>query len=53
VHDHPDLRVGDPLVHDLIAEINEAINYGDVPRMEALSRWLHRLDPGAGAGSDT
>jgi len=53
VLDHPDLRAGDPLVHDLIAEIDEAINDSDIPRMEELSRRLHRLDPAAGAGSDT
>lgn len=41
------------MVHDLIAEIDEAINDGDLPRMEDLSRRLHRLDPGAGAGADT
>lgn len=49
----PDLRDGDPLVHDLVAEIDEAINDGDVGRMEELSLRLHRLDPAAGAGSDT
>lgn len=53
MHDHPDLRVGNPMVHDLIAEIDEAIDAGDVPRMEELSRRLHRLDPAAGAGADT
>lgn len=53
MHDRPDLRIGDPMVHDLIAEIDEAITYGDVPRMEELSRRLHRLDPCAGAGADT
>ncbi|HET9656190.1 MAG TPA: hypothetical protein VFP72_12610 [Kineosporiaceae bacterium] len=53
MRDHPDLRVGDPMVHDLIAEIDEAINDGDVIRMEELSLRLHLLDPGAGAGSDT
>jgi hypothetical protein len=53
VHDRPDLRIGDPMVHDLIAEIDEAIKNGDVPRMEELSRRLHRLDPCSGAGADT
>lgn len=53
MQDHPDLRAGNPLVHDLIAEIDEAINDGDVPRMEELSRRLHVLDPAAGAGADT
>jgi hypothetical protein len=41
------------MVHDLIAELDEAINDGDVTRMEELTVRLHRLDPGAGAGSDT
>jgi uncharacterized protein YpiB (UPF0302 family) len=49
----PDLRIGDPLVHDLVAEIDEAIDAGDEPRVEALSRRLRLLDPGAGAGADT
>ena len=53
MQDHPDLRTGDPLVHDLIAEIDEAIDAGDVSRMEELSRRLHVLDPDAGAGADT
>ena len=49
----PDLRHGDPAIHDLIAEIDEAIDAGDEPRVEELSTRLHRLDPFAGAGSDT
>ena len=49
----PDLRHGEPAVHDLIAETDEAIDAGDEPRVEELSARLHRLDPFAGAGSDT
>jgi hypothetical protein len=49
----PDLRTGDPQIHDLVAEIDEAIDAGNEPVVEELSRRLHRLDPGAGAGSDT
>lgn len=49
----PDLRNGDPRVHDLIAEIDEAIDAGDEPRVEELSRRLRELDPEAGAGADT
>ncbi len=53
MRDHPDLRTGDPRVHDLIAEMDEAIDAGDLVRMEALSLRLHDLDPAAGAGADT
>lgn len=49
----PDLRSGDPRVHDLIAEIDEAIDAGDEPRVEELSMQLRKLDPDAGAGGDT
>ena len=49
----PDLRTGDPLVHDLIAEIDEAINAGELARVEALAHRLRVLDPMAGAGSDS
>lgn len=48
-----DLRTGDPKVHDLIAEIDEAINDGDEARVDELSARLHELAPNAGAGSDT
>jgi uncharacterized protein YpiB (UPF0302 family) len=51
--EHPDLRKGDPKVHDLIAEIDEAIDRGDEPTVERLSEQLHALDPTAGAGSDS
>lgn len=51
--EHPDLRKGDPKVHDLVAEIDEAIDLGDEPAVERLSAQLHALDPMAGAGSDT
>jgi IDEAL domain len=51
--EHPDLRDGDPAVHDLIAEIDEAIDRGDEPLVEKLSEELHRKDPSMGAGSDT
>lgn len=53
MHGKPDLRLGDPMVHDLVAEIDEAIDAGDEPRVEVLSRRLRLLDPDAGAGSDT
>lgn len=53
MHNRPDLRAGDPRVHDLIAEMDEAIDTGDLNRMEELSRILYRLDPLAGAGADT
>jgi len=49
----PDLRTGNPAVHDLIAEIDEAIDIGDEARVEELSAKLHELDPNAGAGGDT
>jgi hypothetical protein len=49
----PDLRTGDPRAHDLVAEIDEAIDAGDEPRVEELSRRLREIDPAAGAGSDT
>ena len=51
--DKPDLRIGDPRIHDLIAEIDEAIDAGDEPRVEELSERLRELDPHAGAGADT
>ncbi len=51
--DKPDLRHGDPRVHDLIAEMDEAIDAGDEPRVEELSLRLHALDATAGAGGDT
>jgi hypothetical protein len=50
---NPDLRTGDPAVHDLIAEIDEAIDAGDEARVEQLSAQLYALDPDAGAGGDT
>ena len=50
---YPDLRQGNPEVHDLIAEIDEAVDRGDEPLVERLSADLHALDPSAGAGSDT
>jgi hypothetical protein len=53
VQQRPDLRHGDPRVHDLIAEIDEAIDAGDESRVEALSLRLRVLDPTAGAGADT
>ena len=53
MQDKPDLRTGDPLVHDLIAEIDEAIDAGDEPRVEALSLRLRELAPNAGAGADS
>jgi uncharacterized protein YpiB (UPF0302 family) len=53
MNDRPDLRTGDPRIHDLVAEIDEAIDAGDEPRVEELSRQLRVLDPAAGAGSDT
>jgi hypothetical protein len=49
----PDLRTGDPRVHDLIAEIDEAIDAGDEARVEELSKVLHELAPNTGAGGDT
>jgi hypothetical protein len=49
----PDLRVGPPEVHDLIAAIDEAIDAGDEARVEELSIKLRALDPEAGAGADT
>ena len=49
----PDLRLGRPQVHDLIAEIDEAIDRGDEPAVERLSIVLRSLDRSAGAGSDT
>jgi hypothetical protein len=51
--DKPDLRHGDPAVHDLVAEIDEEIDVGDEPRVEELSKRLRKLDPSAGAGADT
>jgi hypothetical protein len=53
VQQKPDLRLGDPTVHDLIAEIDEAIDAGDEPRVEVLSARLRILDPTTGAGADT
>jgi hypothetical protein len=53
VQQKPDLRQGDPVVHDLIAEIDEAIDAGDEPRVEELSATLRKLDPSAGAGADS
>lgn len=50
---HPDLRKGDPKVHDLVARIDEAIDEGDEAVVEKLSVELHALDPNAGAGSDS
>jgi deazaflavin-dependent oxidoreductase (nitroreductase family) len=49
----PDLRLGDPLIHDLVAEIDEAIEAGDEPRVDALSARLRQLTHNAGAGADT
>src|SRR5512140_2057536 len=51
VHHRPDLRRGDPVVHDLIAEIDEAIDAGDERRVEELSIRLRLPDPTAGAGA--
>ncbi|MFZ0160108.1 MAG: hypothetical protein WAL50_13860 [Kineosporiaceae bacterium] len=53
MRDKPDLRTGDPLVHDLIAEMDEAINDGDEAKVDELSARLHELAPNAGAGGDT
>jgi hypothetical protein len=53
MEDRPDLRTGNPAVHDLVAEIDEAIDVGDEARVEKLSEELYRLDPNAGAGSDS
>jgi uncharacterized protein YpiB (UPF0302 family) len=53
MNDRADLRRGNPAVHDLIAEIDEAIAVGDEARVEELSVKLHELDPNAGAGGDT
>jgi uncharacterized protein YpiB (UPF0302 family) len=50
---HPDLREGNPKVHDLIARIDEAIDLGDEALVEKLSVELRALDPNAGAGGDT
>ena len=61
---HHDLRKGDPRVHDLIAEIDEAIDRGDEALVERLSeeasparpdgrggfRHLSRLWPGVAEG---
>ncbi len=49
----PDLRTGDPLVHDLVAEIDEAIQDGDEAKVDELTARLHKLAPNAGAGGDT
>ncbi|MDQ1287846.1 MAG: hypothetical protein QG622_1411 [Actinomycetota bacterium] len=49
----PDLRLGNPMVHDLVAEIDEAIDAGDPGRVEELSRRLRLLDRNVGAGADT
>lgn len=49
----PDLREGPSEIHDLVAEIDEAIDFGDECLVEELSRRLRSLDPNAGAGSDT
>jgi hypothetical protein len=51
--EHPDMRQGPPEIRDLIAEIDEAIDRGDEPLVEKLSADLRKLDPNAGAGSDT
>lgn len=51
--EQPDLRKGDPAVHDLIAEIDDAIDRGDEPLVEKLSEELRRKDPTSGAGSNT
>ncbi len=48
-----DLRKGSPQVHDLIAELDEAIAAGDEPLMERLSAKLRLLDPSSGAGADS
>lgn len=48
-----DLREGPSEIHDLIAEIDEAIDRGDDFLVEELSCKLHSLDPNLGAGSDT
>jgi len=49
----PDLRAGDPQLHDLVAELDEAIDAGDEARVEQLGRRLHAAHPNAGAGADT
>lgn len=51
--ERPDLRKGDPKVHDLVAEMDEAIDRGDETMVEEISVRLHALDPAAGAGSDS
>jgi hypothetical protein len=48
-----DLREGLSEIHDLIAEIDEAIDRGDEVVVEELSRRLRSLNPNAGAGADT
>ncbi len=48
-----DLREGAPEIHDLIAEIDEAIDRGDEARVEELSRDLRALNRNIGAGADT
>jgi hypothetical protein len=53
MNEAPDLRKGDPVVHDLVAEIDEAIDEGDESRVEELSTKLYELDHNAGAGGDS
>jgi len=53
MNEGPDLRKGNPAVHDLVAEIDEAIDEGDETRVEELSAKLYEIDPNAGAGSDS
>jgi uncharacterized protein YpiB (UPF0302 family) len=48
-----DLREGPSEIHDLVAEIDEAIDRGDESAVEELSSKLRSLNPNLGAGSDT
>jgi len=48
-----DLRQGLPERHDLIAEIDEAIDRGDEALVEKLSEALRLLDRNTGAGAGT
>lgn len=48
-----DLRQGPPELHDLIAEIDEAIDRGEEALVEELSLALRLLDPNTGAGAGT
>jgi hypothetical protein len=48
-----DLRRGPPELHDLIGEIDEAIDRGDETVVERLSADLRLLDRNTGAGAST